>query len=163
MQIGTETTAQALHDELAPHGASMLVDILKNGTYIDPKPCEPWYQGNIAHAPKITKEDRKLDLATHSLKQVIRIQNALGDPWCVLPNGDRVILHSVASGDMRDMNAHRKPGLYVQQDTGEILLKAPNGKLGIVNSSTYQGRKAGQGNGKLAAVLPVRTWGGGEE
>ncbi|KAH7389701.1 formyl transferase [Phaeosphaeria sp. MPI-PUGE-AT-0046c] len=156
VSITQATTTQELQDELAERGAAMLVDVLRDGRYAALKECGTWYTGPISHAPKLTKEDRHVSFEKHSLGDVVRIQNALGDPWCVLPNGDRVILHQVVDSGMLDVMETSRPGLYVQPGMSEPVFKAADGRLGVVMSSTYEGRKAGQGNGKLLAVLPVR-------
>jgi methionyl-tRNA formyltransferase len=159
--IGPDTTATALEEELADAGAQTLVDVLKSGKYRAPQEDVAWYTGPTVHAPKIVKNDRSIDFATHSLKDILRIQNALRDPWCVLTEGDRVILHKIIRAGEVDRTPTRAPGLYVQQGTRYPVLKAACGNIGHVLESTFAGGKAGHGNVKLMRVLP--RWEDGNE
>lgn len=154
--ISRTTTSKELQDELAEQGAEMLVDVLRDGRYLEPKECERWYEGPMDHAPKVTKEDRQILFEKITVDDVMRMQNALGDPWCVLPNGDRVILHHVVDSGMLDTQESRPPGLYVQPGMSEPVFKGADGRVGVVMSSTYAGKKAGKGNSMLLAVLPLR-------
>jgi methionyl-tRNA formyltransferase len=158
MEIAEDMTAGELEAELAIKGADMLVGVLKKGTYMtssENENAETWYTGPISHAPKITKQDRYVSFAEHDLEQILAIQRALGDMWCVLPNGERLIMHRVASvEDNGNMVVEKQePGLWAQQGSACLLFKAKCGRIGQVVESTYAGGKKGQGNAKVVRML----------
>jgi methionyl-tRNA formyltransferase len=160
IEIVEGMTAGELEAELAIKGADMLVHVLKTGTYSISSENEnagTWYTGPIAHAPKLTKQDRYLSFAEHDLEHILAIQRALGDMWCVLPNGERLIIHGVASveDDGNTVVEKQEPGLWASQGSACLLFKAKCGRVGRVVESTYAGGKKGQGNAKVMRMLLV--------
>jgi methionyl-tRNA formyltransferase len=155
IEIEQKTTAEELEERLAGVGADMLVDVLKKGTYASPhEGVETWYDGPMDHAPKITKEDRHVTFAGHALEDVLAMQRALGDIWCVLPDGERLIMHQVASAGTEERFLEGKEaGLWVQEGVEELLFKAKCGGVGKVLASTYAGGKKGRGNAKVRRLL----------
>lgn len=72
--IGAETTVQALHDALAEIGARLILRALDE----DP-PAEPQPEDGVTYAPKLTKEDGRLDWSQDAaaLERRVRALN----PW----------------------------------------------------------------------------------
>ncbi|MBR0672235.1 methionyl-tRNA formyltransferase [Neoroseomonas soli] len=72
--IGPETTVQALHDALAEIGARLVLRALDEDPRAVPQPEE-----GVTYAPKLTKEDGRLDWSQHAaaLERRVRALN----PW----------------------------------------------------------------------------------
>lgn len=158
--LPTETPgmAQVVEQQLATAGAEMLVDVLKQRRFVPPREDVGWYahsDGPIDHAPKVTKQDRYVDFEKHTVADVIAKWNALGDLWCLLPTGERLILHNVLHLPPDDNDIVRfKPGLFVNPDMKPVLwFKGACGQMGIVLQSTLEGNKKGQGNVKLLQLF----------
>jgi methionyl-tRNA formyltransferase len=151
-------TAQTLEQQLAAAGAEMLVDVLKQRRFVPPHEDVGWYarsHGPIDHAPKVSKQDRYVDFEKHTLADVIAKRNALGDLWCLLPTGDRLIIHSIM---LHNPGEHPlsalKPGLFVDSQIKTMLMfKGACGGIGHVLQSTLEGNKKGQGNAKLLQLF----------
>ncbi|KAJ4331832.1 Methionyl-tRNA formyltransferase [Ascochyta clinopodiicola] len=154
IRIGEHETAGELKERLAVVGAEMLVDVLKTRKFISPLEDVSWYaQTNkpTDYAPKITKQDAFIDFPSMSMDQILAVHRALGDTWCKLPNGDRLVMHEVVNLDYT--NTDGKPGLWAQDDCPEPLFRAACGRVGGIRSSTYAGGKAGKGNAKVRKML----------
>ncbi|KAF1946170.1 Formyltransferase [Clathrospora elynae] len=153
--IPRSITASQLEQQLAKEGADMLVEVLKSRKFVPPLENAAWYassKGPIHYAPKITKQDRFIDFSKATLDHVLAIQHALGDAWCILPNGDRLILHRVVDSGMADAE-HHEPGLFFGPTAKEPMFRAACGRIGILMKSTYEGNKQGHGNAKLWRML----------
>ncbi|KAH6875296.1 methionyl-tRNA formyltransferase [Alternaria rosae] len=157
-------TAQMLEQQLAAAGAEMLVHVLKEQRFVPPHEDVGWYahsDGPIDHAPKITKQDRFVDFRKHTLADVIAKRNALGDLWCLLPTGDRLIIHDIIPHNPDESQlSTMEPGLFVDSQTKNVLIfKGACGEAGHVLQSTLQGHKKGQGNAKLLSLFgpPANT------
>ena len=163
-----------LEQELAAAGAEMLVDVLKQRRFVPPHEDVGWYarsDGPIDHAPKVTKQDRYIDFKIHSLADVIAKHNALGDLWCLLPTGDRLIIHEFIHGIPYSFQSFKtEPGLFVGAETRAMLpyrvkgplrpvveFKGACGGIGYVQESTLQGHKTGSGNAKLLSLFGPST------
>ncbi|KAI4960066.1 hypothetical protein J4E86_001685 [Alternaria arbusti] len=151
-------TAQILEQRLAAAGAEMLVDVLKERRFVSPHEDVGWYahsDGPIDHAPKITKQDRFVDFRKDSLADVIAKHNALGDLWCLLPTGDRLIIHDIIPHNADESQlSTMEPGLFVDSQTRNVLMfKGACGEAGHVLQSTLQGHKKGSGNAKLLSLF----------
>jgi methionyl-tRNA formyltransferase len=144
-----------LHDELAAAGAEMLVDVLKTRKYVAPHRDAGWYAGPVDLAPKISPQDRFVDFGARTMDEVLAMQRALGNTWCVLPNGHRVIMHKVTEAGVLDAQGHA-PGMWMQEGSENPTLRMACGGLGTLLESTYAGGKKGLGNAKLKMVLPWR-------
>ncbi|KAL1797241.1 hypothetical protein ACET3X_003847 [Alternaria dauci] len=155
----TPDMARVVEQELATAGAEMLVDVLKQCKFVPPHEDVGWYaqsNGPIDHAPKITKQDRCVDFEKHAVADVIAKWNALGDLWCLLPTGERLILHDVLDPVLPDYNDYitMKPGLFVDSEVkGLLWFRGACGRMGVVLSSTLEGGKKGQGNAKLLQLF----------
>ncbi|EMD96592.1 hypothetical protein COCC4DRAFT_205606 [Bipolaris maydis ATCC 48331] len=148
-------TSQKLEKQLADVGAQMLVDVLESRKFIPPITDAGWFAQSgcpTDHAPKITKADRFVDFETDTMAAVLAKHQALGDPWCVLPNGHRLILHDVID-TATAARADRKPGLFIEPNTTQPMIRLACGKIAILAKSTYEGGKHGHGNAKLVRIL----------
>ncbi|EOA92169.1 uncharacterized protein SETTUDRAFT_86942 [Exserohilum turcica Et28A] len=153
--IAPGTTSRQLEEQLAHVGAQMLVDVVKSRTFVPPLQDAGWYAHSnypTDHAPKITKRDRFVDLETDTLQDILAKQRAFGDPWCILPSGDRLILHTVIDADIADSSGHRA-GFFVGPNGKEPWFRPACGRIGILAKSTYEGNKQGHGNAKLVRIL----------
>jgi methionyl-tRNA formyltransferase len=159
VKIETNETAKQLEARLADIGADMLIDVLKSRSFVTPPQNVGWYAGPVDYAPKTTKQDRFIDFRTHTISEILAIQRALGDTWCLLPNGDRLIMHEMVSLDeveVVNLGAIEKtgePGLWVQDDSRVPLFRAACGRVGGLRKSTYAGGLAGKGNKKVKKLL----------
>ncbi|CBX92261.1 hypothetical protein IAQ61_000442 [Plenodomus lingam] len=156
IQVPAGTTARELEAQLAKTGADMLVQLLRSRKYMPPWEDAGWYgssNGPLDHAPKITNNDRYIDLNTSPLEDIHTIQNALGDSWCLLPDGQRLILHRVVDTGVIDPS-HGKPGIWSEEDCEYPLLSDLHGRVAIIMESTQAGGKLGAGNATLLRKLP---------
>ncbi|KAH5651498.1 hypothetical protein HBI23_168020 [Parastagonospora nodorum] len=151
--ISRDATAAGLGEELAAVGARMLVDVLRERMYLAPHRDVGWYAGSIAHAPKTTKQDRKVCFAEKSLYEIMAVQRALGDPWCMLSNGERLLIHELISADSMAEPWPKEPGLWLRHDIKNPVIRAKCGAVAIVASSTYPGTRKGGGNAKVMRML----------
>jgi methionyl-tRNA formyltransferase len=150
VRIGDGETAVQLHSRLGPMGASMLVDVLKEQRFVAPLEPTGWYSGAVDHAPKLTKQDARVDFTTMSMAHILAIHRALGHTWIRLPNGERLVVHEIV-----DAGVHPELELPVpnQGVGGELFLRAACGRIGMIRSSTYPGGRRGHGNSKAAKVM----------
>jgi methionyl-tRNA formyltransferase len=155
LPIPDDITAQELEAQLAQTGATMLVDVLMSHKHVPPlRDAGCYYFGPLDHAPKITKQDRFVDFSKQTVHDIVTSQRALGDPWCLLPNGDRLILHHVRDMEIDDA-LNRPPGLYISPSFPHPVFVDRNGGIGMVLKSTYSGHKHGYGNTKLEQMLTL--------
>ncbi|KAF9693899.1 hypothetical protein EKO04_008481 [Ascochyta lentis] len=154
IRIAKDETAGELEGRLAIVGAQMLVDVLETRKFVSPLEGVGWYaQANAAidYAPKITKQDAFIDFTSMDMDQILAVHRALGDTWCMLPNGDRLVMHDVVN--LGYTNTDGQPGLWAQEDCHEPLFRAACGRVGGIRSSTYSGGKSGKGNSKVKKML----------
>jgi methionyl-tRNA formyltransferase len=154
--IGESETSAELEARLAGMGAEMLVNVLKESRFVEPLQSAGWYSetaGSIDYAPKTTKADRRVDFSTHSLVQILAIQRALGDTWCHLPNGERLVIHKVVDPGPIDADSSVQSGLFVEEGKSELLFRAACGRVGKIWASTYAGGKARKGNAMVMTML----------
>lgn len=148
-------TSQQLEQQMADVGAEMLVNVLRSRKFVPPLQDAGWYAHSglpTDHAPKVTKQDRFVNFETDTLADILAKQQALGDSWCMLPNGDRLILHNVIDAHMAD-SRDRKPGLFIEPNAKQPMIRLACGGIGILTKSTYEGNKQGHGNAKLVRLL----------
>ncbi|KAF2622276.1 Formyltransferase [Macroventuria anomochaeta] len=154
IQIRKDESAEGLEARLADVGAEMLVDVLKEGSFVPPLESRGWYSGPTDYAPKITKRDRFVDFKAMTMAQILAVQRALGDTWCILPNGDRLVMHQVVEqSNTVDTDGDVQSGLWHEKNGGELLFRSACGRVGAIVSSTYAGGKAGKGNAKVGKLL----------
>ncbi|KAH7084786.1 formyl transferase [Paraphoma chrysanthemicola] len=158
IEVTPDSTAHVLAERLAEVGAQMLVDVIKDNGFVPPHKDVGWYAssgGPVDHAPKITKQNHYVDFSEKTMDAILAMQSALGELWCILPNGDRLIIHKVAETQKPDALNHR-PGIWVEHGLKDPLFRAACGRIGVILSSTYAGSKAGHGNAKLLRMLPIQ-------
>ncbi|KZM20690.1 Methionyl-tRNA formyltransferase [Ascochyta rabiei] len=154
ISIAKHETAAELEGRLAAAGADMLVDVLHTRKFVSPLQGVGWYaQSNrpLDHAPKITKQHGFIDFTAMHMDQILAVHRALGDTWCTLPNGDRLVMHELVT--LPYTNTHGQPGLWAQHHGPDPLFRAACGRVGRIESSTYAGGKAGRGNAKVKKLL----------
>jgi methionyl-tRNA formyltransferase len=157
MFIAHDNTKGRLEAMLAKAGAEMLVDVLKSRGFVPPTQDRGWYSSSqnapLHYAPKIAKQDSFVDFEKHTKGEMLIKQRALGDTWCFLPNGDRLIMHSLDHAN-RENTHPGLPGIFTRQGLRDPLFRAADGEIGQIKSSTCEGGKAGHGNAKLLRMFP---------
>lgn len=147
VRIGRDEGAGELEGRLARIGARMLVEVLKARAYVHPV-RRGWYGdelGPVEYAGKIVKADHFVDFATMTLQRILATQRALGDTWCVLASGDRLVVHELVDLGEVDTQGHER-GMWVQDGYKEILFRAKCGSVGGIRRSTFAGGAKGKGN-----------------
>jgi methionyl-tRNA formyltransferase len=160
LAIGGDETADALKERLARVGAQMLVDVLVQRRFVAPVQSAAWYTGASTYAPKITKQDRFVAFESMTMAGVLAVQRALGDTWCLLANGERLVLHELVALDAAEAGAIEQGGraaLWYHEARRELLFQTACGRVGVVKSSTYPGGKAGKGNAKVEKILRAQS------
>lgn len=158
LRISAHEDAATLRARLADAGARMLVDVLKQGLFVQPVEARGWYAGPVAYAPKLGKGDAFVDYKRMGLERILAMRRALGDLWCVLPWGERLVVHEVV--EVRGVETDSdgvQTGLWCSDERPELLFRAACGRIGGIASSTYPGGKAGKGNAKVKKLLQART------
>ncbi|TDZ31540.1 Methionyl-tRNA formyltransferase [Colletotrichum spinosum] len=85
--IPENCTTQDLHDIVTPLAAELLIDGLRRGVHVPPHKDVGWQPTdeelrNLSHAPKLTKDDRKLKWGKMSAEDVVLRQRVVGPVWC---------------------------------------------------------------------------------
>ncbi|KAF2127429.1 Formyltransferase [Dothidotthia symphoricarpi CBS 119687] len=161
VEISRGLTSANLEKQLAEAGAELLVKVLKEHKFVPPLDNVGWYANPddptrpVDHAEKITKQHRFIDFSKCTMDQILAVQHALDNPWCILPNGDRLILHQVVDTGKAGLS-QREPGIWAQKGYNYPLFQSADGQVGIIVKSTYAGSKTGQGNAKLLRLLPAQ-------
>jgi methionyl-tRNA formyltransferase len=159
LAIGGDETAEALKERLAQVGAQMMVDVLVQRRFVQPVTGAGWYKGVTTYAPKITKQDRFVAFESMSMARVLAVQRALGDTWCLLADGERLVMHELVALDAAEAGAieHGQGALWYDEARRELLFQTACGRVGVVKSSTYPGGKAGKGNAKVEKILRAQA------
>ncbi|KAH7003410.1 formyl transferase [Fusarium venenatum] len=84
--VPSDCTVQELTDLLAPVGAQMLVQGLRDGVYVPPHQNRGWKgeeldQGQLIHAPKISKADGHIRWSSWTADNIVRAIRVLGSVW----------------------------------------------------------------------------------
>lgn len=154
IRIGEGETREELGDRLGDVGARMLVDVLREGSFVEPTESVAWYTGKTEYAPKITKQDSFIDFDAMSVQQALAVNRALGDVWCRLSNGERLVVHEIADAGRGCEDG--PTGLFAGPG-GMLMLRAKCGGEGVIQSSTYPGGKKGHGNSKVIKMLKEKA------
>lgn len=154
IKIPRHVNANKLEAELAAKGAQMLLEVLKVNKHVLPHENAAWYDGPVSHAPKTTKKDRFVSFGERSMDEIVAMMQALGDPWCMLSNGNRLLLHQITLEDSAETMVPG-PGLWIRHGVNTPVFQAKDGVVGVVKSSTYSGAKTGSGNAKVVRMLPL--------
>ena len=163
--ISERYDADSLTEHLGIQGATMLVDVLKTKVFVPPLRDVGWYKdsgGPVDHAGKIVKADQQVDLSTTTVKQLSAIQRAIGDPWCLLPSGERLILNQFRVTGYDFQPEPGPPGLWVAGGTmpgqpQEIpVARLACGGVVAILKCTFSGGAIGGGNQRLMKILGNR-------
>lgn len=158
IEVGAGTSPPKLTDRLGQEGAEMLVEVLKTRAFVPPLEDVGWYAasgGSIAHAEKVTKQHRYIDFSNTTIQDIVTVKRVLGDPWCILPNGDRLILNEIQESSF-SVEAGQT-GLWIPEGSITPLARTADGAILQIEKSTYEGGKTGGGNARLARVLKAGT------
>ncbi|QPC77565.1 hypothetical protein HYE68_008317 [Fusarium pseudograminearum] len=84
--VPPDCTVQELTNLLAPVGAQMLVQGLRDGVYVPPHQNKGWRgeeldQGQLVHAPKISKADGHIRWSSWKADDIVRARRVLGSVW----------------------------------------------------------------------------------
>ncbi|KAI4107733.1 MAG: hypothetical protein L6R37_001418 [Teloschistes peruensis] len=79
-------SVEQLRDLTAPLGAELLVNSIRNGSFVAPVQGTGWYRGDqsltrFKKASKIGPEDRHIDWASWSADEILRRQRVIGPLW----------------------------------------------------------------------------------
>ncbi|KAF2471596.1 methionyl-tRNA formyltransferase [Lindgomyces ingoldianus] len=162
IEVCPGATPVELVDKLGSLGGSMLLDVIRRRDFFPPVHDVGWYAksgGPVDNAEKITSEHRYVNFSTTTAGDIQDRHRLLGNLWCTLLNGKRLILHDVCPYHGED-STRLDPGLFVGE-TGDLLARTQDGKLVHIVESTVEGRKTGSGKGYLRyrpfLVLPTNT------
>ncbi|KAF2441496.1 methionyl-tRNA formyltransferase [Karstenula rhodostoma CBS 690.94] len=157
--------AEDLTKQLAHEGANMLVDVLISRAFVPPLKNVGWYKdsgGPVAHAGKILKGDQQVDFSKSTLDDVFAIKRAIGEPWCWLPNGDRLILNEFSEAEVAEQE-HGLRRMWLGPSRGSKhdvpLARMACGRTLHIDKSTIGGRPVGGGNQRLVRMLRERQGG----
>lgn len=153
-------SADDMTKKLAVEGADMLVDVLASRAFVPPLKDVGWYKhsgGPTDHAGKVTKALQQIDCSHTNLDDVFAIKHAIGEPWCVLPNGERLMLNEFSkvgtpvedSSERLWISEGGTPGVK----KGTPLVRMACGNVLKIEKSTIAGRPVGGGNQRLVRVL----------
>ena len=133
----------------------MLVDVIKSGVFESPLQDMGWYSdsgGPIDHAGKITKNQREVRFERDSVRDILKVQRVIGAPYCLLPNGARLILDELTDAG-HPVSTRGTVAFSVDDTTGSLLVRLSNGETLCINKSTYEGGKTGQGNSRVIRLI----------
>ena len=194
VSIAHRPSAHDLQDRLGTLGANMLIQVLTERRYLPPLQDVGWAAHLVTHketdpeldqrqspvfdhAPKLTKKDSFVNFSTTTLPHLLNIHAALGQSWCILPDGERLLIHKIAS---LGPNTQREPGLYLyprdfpstlasgaissSHDEGVrsghkvkqgdlVYFTTADQQSGVILESTLAGGKRGKGNAKVLRLL----------
>ncbi|KAM0198193.1 hypothetical protein ACHAPA_007291 [Fusarium lateritium] len=121
------STVQELTNLLAPIGAQMLVQGLRDGVYVPPRQDKSWKgdeleEERLSHAPKVTKAGGHVKWTTWTADEIVRRVRVLGSIWTHAANrkGEtkRLILQDA---EMISLEDARNGGAEVQFVEGSEL------------------------------------------
>lgn len=160
IEIAKDVDGDSLTEKLGYEGAEMLVEVLKKRAFVPPLKDVGWYGGSggpVDHAGKIRKGDQEVNFLSSSLERVFAVKKAIGDPWCTLPNGERLILNefSVADGSFE-----QTPGsiwtAQVSPKEEALLARMACGGIMKIDKSSISGRPVGGGNQRVISMLKAQ-------
>lgn len=140
----TSCTVRQLLELVAPKGADMLIQGIRDRLYVPPLVDNGWFgKGQNAlelmHAPKIKSEDRHIDWTTWTAEEILRRHRVMGPLWNTASGGNlpalrkriiwesgfevaEVILdHNLPPGVPFADDQCKQPGLFVGTCDGKIL------------------------------------------
>nr|WP_321983459.1 methionyl-tRNA formyltransferase [uncultured Lichenicoccus sp.] len=123
--IGPTTTAQELHDALAPLGASLLLDTLRQLP-----PPRPQPEAGVTYASRLSREDGRLDWAqpAASLDRRVRAMTPWPGAWTL---SDGQVLKVITATPLTDARHDRAPGTVLDAQAGGVHVACGEGVLRI--------------------------------
>ena len=159
-------SADALTQRLGEEGASMLVDVLKKGAFVPPLRDVGWYKEATApvdHAGKMAKTDQQVEFSTTTLDRLVKVRRAIGEPWCTLGNGERLILNEFSVVDRDALRGEGTEALWVgklvapaggaSKEEEALLARMACGGVVRIERSSISGRPVGGGNQRVVGML----------
>ncbi|EGU87006.1 hypothetical protein FOXB_02400 [Fusarium oxysporum f. sp. conglutinans Fo5176] len=122
-------TVQELTSLLAPIGAQMLIQGLRDGVYVPPRQNTGWRAEELSdeqlvHAPKVTKADGHIKWTKWTGDDIVRRVRVLGSVWthAVNKKGDkkRLIFQDAETISSKDIGNHGAK-VRLLEDTGVVL------------------------------------------
>lgn len=156
-----DCTVQELTNLLAPVGAQMLVQGLRDGVYVPPHQNKGWKgeeldQGQLVHAPKISKADGHIRWSSWKADDIVRAIRVLGSVWteAVSRKGEtkRLIFQdaeTVSTGDVKTNGTTVRflghgsdsfSALVSDQGDGSYAIKTPDDKMIRVKKVKVEGK-----------------------
>ncbi|KAF2117814.1 formyl transferase [Lophiotrema nucula] len=160
LDVVPELTPAKLTSVLGKAGAKMLVDVLKNQAFLHPLRDHGWYGSTdnpIDHAEKITKQHRFVDHDNSIGEDVDRRNRVLGNLWCTLPNGKRVILDDIRLSNFpkpsrQEDDYQGKPGLMINAND-DLVLRTGDGCELKIHACTVEAGRRGEGGETVKSAL----------
>ncbi len=135
-EIGENDTAGIVHDKLMVNGANLLVETLDrilSGDYKE-TPQDNLIEGELKHAPKIFKEDCKINWhkTGQEIHNLIRGLSPYPAAWCELisENQDPTTMKIFETIYIKDTH-NEKPGTICTDGKRELKVCCPNGYIKI--------------------------------
>ncbi|KAF5535290.1 methionyl-tRNA formyltransferase [Fusarium mexicanum] len=122
-------TVQELTSLLAPIGAQMLVQGLRDGVYVPPRQNTGWRAQELSgeqlvHAPKVTKADGRIKWTRWTGDDIVQRIRVLGSVWthAINKKGDkkRLIFQDVETISSKDIGNHGAK-IRLLEDSGVVL------------------------------------------
>ncbi|KAG4264517.1 methionyl-tRNA formyltransferase [Fusarium proliferatum] len=129
ISIPPDCTVQELTSLLAPIGAQMLIQGLRDGVYVPLRQNTGWRAEELSdeqlvHAPKLTKADGRIKWTQWTGDDIVRRIRVLGSVWthAVNKKGDkkRLIFQDVETISSKDIGNHGAK-VRLLEDTGVVL------------------------------------------
>ncbi|KAF2184284.1 methionyl-tRNA formyltransferase [Zopfia rhizophila CBS 207.26] len=161
LDIPFSATLSELTHSMGVLGGQMLVDVLRTRSFVPPIEDAGWYTnsgGPTDHAEKITKQHRYIDFSTATAEDIILRHQVLGDLWCTMDDGQRVIFHEFQLSDL-NYDGDTRTGFFILDESSNAPLLARTGDNRVLKilSSTIGGGKRGQGNQAVKHALASTT------
>ena len=154
------STVSELMNVVAPKGASILIQGLRNRLYLHPKPIIRSNRHEddlkwLRHAPKITPEDRHIDWETWTSEKILRTHRVIGPLWNTAQARKkgrkiekRIIWESGFSKYSRPSGepspSGRLIGLNLNSGVQSVIIKTCDGQTLFVDKVKLEGEKASQ-------------------
>jgi len=168
---GEECTPGKLLELLTPMAAEMLVKGLRERVFVEPMVDVGWYgtrkgreEAEVAHAPKIGKEDMKVDWSAWGADEVLLRLRVLGQVWDEVQlggQGKRVIYHAFTEHPGDSDGRNEEPGILFLESDGtqqRLLVRTCDEPARVLEaaSCTVSGRPKGEAKQDLITLIKKR-------
>jgi len=168
---GESCTPGRLLEVLTPMAAGMLVEGLRERVFVEPVVDVGWYgmrkggeEVDVAHAPKIGKEDMRVEWSAWDVDEILLRVRVLGQVWDEVQFGEekkRVVYHGFSPFQATSESEGVGPGtLFLANDGAQQrLLVRICGEMAHVlevDACTVSGRPKGEGKQELIAMIKKR-------